>query len=99
MHLFFLQPLPVIKNYAMLGTILSTAVNPLLFSFMSFEFRTGFRFVFVRISSWYRLRRGSGDESPTGSSQRTGNMDLSRRSGKRNSHGGDGNKMEAKALV
>ncbi|XP_028399396.1 neuromedin-K receptor-like [Dendronephthya gigantea] len=91
--------LPTVKNYAVLATILSTTVNPFLFSFMSFEFRTGFRFVFVRISSWYRLRRGSGDESPTGSSQRTGNMDLSRRSGKRNSNGGEGNKTEARALV
>jgi hypothetical protein len=98
-YIVVFQALPTVKNYAVLATILSTAVNPILFSFMSFEFRTGFRFVFVRISSWYGLRRGSGDGSPTGSSQRTGNMDLSRRSGKRNSHGGDGNKMEARALV
>lgn len=91
--------LPTVKNYAMLGTILSSAVNPVLFSFMSFEFRTGFRFVFVRISSWYRLRRGSGDESPTGSSQRTGNMDLSKRSMKRNNSNGEANRAEAKALV
>lgn len=91
------EVLPTAKLYALLATILSTAVNPVLFSFMSFEFRTGFRFVFVRISSWYRLRRGSGDESPTGSSQRTGNIDLSKRSGKRNSN--EGNRIEAKALV